>query len=100
MADMWIIGAAILILLIAIISTVISRIKTKKQVKQALEEAGKEHIKVVQGGSNFRTRISDYKKGIEDLRSAIKERKQMISKLNRVGGDGGRQGNGSDAEET
>jgi len=89
-------GVALLILAIAIISVALPRLRERSLVHANLHEEREEHLKVMETGSNFRTRMSDYKADVGKLRSEMDRRGAILESMRGVGHGGE---HGVDAEE-
>ena len=70
--------AAAAILAAALLFAAFFKYKTQIKIKRKLREESTEHIKIIESGSNFRTRMSDLKKNMEGLKSALKERQEIL----------------------
>ena len=84
--------AMILAVLLVIAVLIFMRVKSiKVQVKQGLwdsqqEEEQTENVKIIETGSNFKTRMTDFKKDLDLLNSSIEERNEIVRKF-REGGN-------------
>ena len=82
MSDLLVLGVALIIPIIVIITYVLAqRYRIKMTVEKGLLDEKKEPVTIIEAGSNFTTRMSDFKKNINRLNDALNKRNEMISEL-------------------
>ena len=82
MSDILIWGVVLIIPVIVIITYILAqRYRVRMTVEKGLLEEKKEPITIIKAGSNFTTRMSDFKKNINRLNEALNKRNEMVSEL-------------------
>lgn len=82
MSDWLIWGVALIIPVVVIITYILAqRYRVKMTVEKGLHEEKKAPVTIIEAGSNFTTRMGDFKKNMNRLNEAMNKRNEMISKL-------------------
>ena len=93
----FLLGGVVLLSIITVILLIkVVKRKTRIEVEKGLNESQEEHIKIIETGSNFRTRMSDFKDSTDKLKSAMDTRNRMLSDLRGVQDNAGRPGRESE----
>jgi hypothetical protein len=79
---------------IIIIIIIDSRRKARNEAEKGLNEAQEEHIRVIETGSNFRTRVSDLKESMGSLKASTERRRSLLAGLRGVKENAGGPGRG------
>jgi len=83
MDDYLVWGVALIIPLIVIITYILAqRFRIRMTVERGLVNEKKEPVTIIQAGSNFTTRMSDFRKNINRLNEAFDKRNQILSEFN------------------
>jgi len=79
MLDIFVWGVALIIPVIVIITYILAqRYRIRMTVEKGLHEEKSEPVTIIEAGSNFTTRMSDFKKNINRLNDALEERNSMV----------------------
>jgi hypothetical protein len=82
MSDLLIWGVVLIIPVIVIITYILAqRYRVKMTVEKGLQESKSQPVTIIEAGSNFTTRMSDFKKNINRLNKAMDKRNEIISEL-------------------
>ena len=82
MSDILVWGIALIIPIIVIITYILAqRYRIRMTVEKGLLNEKKEQVTIIEAGSNFTTRMSDFKKNINRLNDAMSKRNEMITEL-------------------
>ena len=84
MTDILLWGVALIIPIAVIITYILAqRYRIKMTVERGLQEARAQPVTIIAAGSNFTTRMSDFRKDINRLNKALDERNRIIAKLSK-----------------
>jgi hypothetical protein len=77
-------GVALIIPIVVIITYILAqRYRIKMTVEKGLQEAKTQPVTIIEAGSNFTTRMSDFRKNINRLNKALDKRNEMLTKLSK-----------------
>ena len=81
-----IVGFALIIPVIVILTYIMAqRYRIKMTVEKGLHEEKREPITIIQAGSNFTTRMTDFKKNMDKLNDALTKRNELLHELEGTG---------------
>lgn len=82
MSDLLVWGTVLIIPVVVIITYILAqRYRVKMTVERGLQESQSQPVTIIEAGSNFTTRLSDFKKNINRLNKAIDKRNEMIARI-------------------
>ena len=82
MSDLLVWGVALIIPVVVIITYILAqRYRIKMTVEQGLQEAKSQPVTIIEAGSNFTTRMSDFKKNMNRLNKALDKRNDALSRM-------------------
>jgi hypothetical protein len=82
MVEFLLLGVALLTAFIVIITYMIAtRYRIKMTVEKGLQEARSQPVTIIEAGSNFTTRMTDFKKSIDRLNAAMDQRNALLKEF-------------------